>query len=475
MQDGDLAYIESFRSYAKLSRLSTTTANGTTVFATPGGGAGRWFRLEDVDPSWASQTAWFIDEVNGDDENDGATSGTALQSWGEFTRRVKTITADTTVTLLSTMTDPLIGTFQGVPTGVGLGVPVLTIQGTPSVVASGTILARVNPNPAGNAEGTLTSAEIAAWTAGTIVESNEAGVLRWAPVLADVAGTAQVPFWASETSFALSHTLPAVGAAIRVINGSEVPSFNLATPDIASVIFRIRYLNVTGGGALSSTINGGFCFVEACQFQSGFDAGEVAETNLVGCAILAGGDLNPRAPFGMLLYGGISLAAQSFSRSAYITFDGFISYASLTIGASSGDVQGWSAAQIKAGGSGLGVFNANGAGVIVSNGGRLDVPNTPGALYGDGNVGVGLLVGDGGVCQINTITPTITGTVQEIALDGQATCVPPLTAADLAVPAAAALATWAQWAAAPFNRVAVNYAFTAAATGAASMARIIGT
>lgn len=479
LKTGDMAYVESFRCWFVLDRTSTASANGVTIIATPSGNlistTGRWFRVEDIfDPAWQSQAAWFINPATGSDENTGATALTAIQTWAEFRRRIKTLTQDTTVTILGNMAEPIIGEFSGQLTALG-GAPVLMIVGTPTVVASGTVLVAANPVPAGNAEGTLTSAAIAAWQFGGIVEADDgAGVLTWAPVMADVAGTAQTPFWASATGFGiLAHTLPLAGQAIRVLNGSTVDRINLASASPLEVLFRFRYLDLTGG---PSSVDG-FCQFEACQINGGFGnyGSDQGTTTFVGCAILGGGDVDAHSPYGVLFFGGAALNALSFATNAYARFDGFVSYGTLTFGAAGGNVNGWSAAQIVAGGAGLGVFNGATGGIVVTRGARLDVPNTAGALYGDGNVGIGVNATDGGIVSIDTITPTITATVQQIAVDGQATCVPPLTAADAAVPAAAALATWAQWAAAPFNRVGVNYAFTAAGVGAASMARIIGT
>lgn len=467
LEDGDIAFVQSLRSYFAINRTSTTAANGVTIITTPTG-VGRWFRLEIIDPSWAQQADWYIDAVNGSDQNPG-TQALPLQSWAEFHRRVTFLTQSTTVHLVGDFSEPIVGQFGGAPDAIGQP-PTLTIEGTVTVLDSGVITTSADPDPAANAEGTLTSVDIPAWTAGAIVEADDgAGRLAWAPVLADVAGTAQVPFWASVSAVGTpSHPLPAPGEAIRMFNCSAVNSrVNLQSAAPFEVLIVLRYLNFTSG---PNTIDS-FCSLQACQINGGF--GDWGRAFFFGTAFVSGG-IEGHGPTGVTFYGGIALGNLSFGRTGYVAFDGFISYKTLTIGATLvGD--SWVGAQIVAGGRGLGVFNATGAGVVVTKGGRLNIPNQVHSLYGDGNVGVGLLVGDGGVVQIDTITPTIVGTVQEIALDGQATCVPPLTAADLAVPAAAALATWAQWAAAPFNRVAVNYAFTAAGVGAASMARIVGT
>jgi len=83
-----------------------------------------------------------------------------------------------------------------------------------------------------------------------------------------------------------------------------------------------------------------------------------------------------------------------------------------------------------------------------------------GPLFGSGAVGgslFGVTVDEGAQFFITTaVTPTLTNTAGELQMDGSATAIPPLVAG-AAVPAASALATWADWAAAPFSRNVVSY------------------
>lgn len=102
-------------------------------------------------------------------------------------------------------------------------------------------------------------------------------------------------------------------------------------------------------------------------------------------------------------------------------------------------------------GLGLGVFSSAGNGIEVGAGAIITGAN----LYGASNGGYGITVNYGGKVQV-TAAPTITGTSGDLQFCGAATAIPPLTGG-AAVPAASALATWAQWAAAPFNSKVVNY------------------
>jgi hypothetical protein len=475
LQDGDLAYVESFRGYFSVDRLSTAAANGTTVITTPSG-TGRWLRLINIiDPFWQQQAAWFINPTTGSDQNDGSTALTPLATWAEFRRRVQVINQDTTVTIASALpaTDPLFGDFEGVPTAAG-AVPFLTIEGTPTVLDSDVITTRADPVAATNSEGTLTSAGIPVWTVGAIVETTGGATPDAATVvMADAAGTAQVPFWAKGVAL-LTHPLPAIGDAIRMFNSMSTGASS-AQLQLTNLTCVLRYLAFDMASARiageTSTV-----LYYACQFASAIEAVGSGRVTFIGCAFNAGSSIRPSMAQGATIFGGGIRATQRFNNNAYVAFDGCISYASLIVGNDpTANAQGWAAARVT--GSGLGVFNGAGPGITVGAGGRLDVENVASNPYGDGNTTTGLAVNDGGIVQIDSaVTPLIIGPAgQNLMIDGQATVVSPLTAADVAVPGAAALVTWADWTAVPFNRIAVNYAFTAANTGIVSQARVIGT
>ena len=79
-RSGQLAYTNSIRSYWTARPGDTTPADGITVVRYQAVfGSGRWFRLEQADPSWLTQSTWYIDPALGNDESDGLTAGTALK------------------------------------------------------------------------------------------------------------------------------------------------------------------------------------------------------------------------------------------------------------------------------------------------------------------------------------------------------------------------------------------------------------
>lgn len=97
-------FVESVKSWFRFDSQSTLTHDGYTV-AQPLAGSGRWLRENIPDGYWAQQTVWYIDPINGNDENDGLTSLTALGSGYELGRRWgigSTITVPVTVNILGT-------------------------------------------------------------------------------------------------------------------------------------------------------------------------------------------------------------------------------------------------------------------------------------------------------------------------------------------------------------------------------------
>ncbi len=107
-QDGTLFWLETLKCHAY---LETTTAAAVTgerwqVTVAEGELARQLVRLDPAPRAanpWLVQDAWFVDPVSGDDETNGATSGTAIATFAEFMRRMgeSAITQPTTLDILS--------------------------------------------------------------------------------------------------------------------------------------------------------------------------------------------------------------------------------------------------------------------------------------------------------------------------------------------------------------------------------------
>lgn len=89
LTDGSLAWVQTLRTYfAFESSAASLTIDGITVEATSVGGASRWVRTQHADAVWRiGHDNWYVDPAVGNDENDGATALTALQTFAELARR----------------------------------------------------------------------------------------------------------------------------------------------------------------------------------------------------------------------------------------------------------------------------------------------------------------------------------------------------------------------------------------------------
>ncbi len=104
--DGATVYVQSVRSYFhKRIQAAPGTADGITNVQNPSNTA-TWYRDTEASPSWVNTLGWYLDEVNGDDENLGNAPGLALQTHGEFMRRIgaNTLTGNTTLTVIGEYT-----------------------------------------------------------------------------------------------------------------------------------------------------------------------------------------------------------------------------------------------------------------------------------------------------------------------------------------------------------------------------------
>lgn len=437
---GTTAWVNTFRCYFRLDTASAEVPNGKTIVAANGGG--NWLRSSYRDLTWASQTNWEIDPTNGNDENTGIPSS-PLATWAEFTRRVKTIGVSMTVTILDDIAENLIGDFDA--SAVDL---TLTVQSQPAELATGTVLVAADPVPATNSEGTLTSAAIASFApyVGRIVEcTSTAAATCQTVVLADAAGTAQVPFWAKRTNF--SNPLPGAGAAIRVLDLRTVPSVRISGANMSVIV---RYFDITGTAWISTPAN--LSYYEACEITAvRTPAGMIPY--FVGCALKTGGTTVFMSGSRSTFVGGASFQNLTLQSSCAVGFSGTIVYGrTLAVGNTSDFSE--LPTVLTGAGSGLGVFNSPGVGVAVQHGGAVQAA---GPIYGDGNTTYGMTVTDGGTVQIaEALTPTITGAIQALQVEGANTAISPLVPGG-AVPAASPLTIWADWAAPPFSRAVMNY------------------
>lgn len=148
-QDGARVFVESVDSPFILHTTSTAVVDNITIASVLGLPAARWERLPTHSYKWEARTTWYVDPANvtgtANDENDGATSPTALRTWGELGRRLygALLSVNPTVNLLSDTpnNDPFI------PNGINTtSFKSITIVGSPTVIsAAHAITAGHNP------------------------------------------------------------------------------------------------------------------------------------------------------------------------------------------------------------------------------------------------------------------------------------------------------------------------------------------
>ncbi len=440
-KDGDFAYVQSSRATYQLDRTSTATPSSVAVDTFSGNGQWVFFQAS---TSWQTQATWYIDPAAGDDENDGATTTTALATWAEFTRRLEAISLVTTVTILSNIAEPLLGQFRGLNTTA-----TLSIVGNPTILATATGTTFADPVRSGaQSPGTMTAGNIADFTPylGKILRSP---ANSYAPVLA-ISGVAPLlPYWTTEAPVPVQ-TPPANGTDIEVLDLVTAPTIGIDAVDLPLFVRTLKFTSTDFPSApwISSTNTRGGYFT-ACEFTSSLHA--PTPIYLIGCYLTGSGAIAPDI-IARFMGGGSRNRAIFHSSSSTLSFQGFIVYggSGVTIGNPGGYGE---LARISTGGSslGLGIFAATSNAITI---GSMAFASFQ-SLFGSGNTGYGLVASNG--AQVYCVaTPTITGGSGDLQVNAAATAIPPLTAAG-AVPAASALTTWAQWAAAPFSRNVVSY------------------
>ena len=85
INDDSFRFVQTVLDWFRLDRASTLTPDGITIVASVDGG--NWIRQMDGDIVWFSQPDWYIDPINGNDENLGNSPATALRTAAELSRR----------------------------------------------------------------------------------------------------------------------------------------------------------------------------------------------------------------------------------------------------------------------------------------------------------------------------------------------------------------------------------------------------
>jgi hypothetical protein len=449
--DGEVAYVSSVRRYFQIVRDDPTlAANGSAVIATFSGN-GYWVALDFQSDAWSYQPTWYIDGTNGNDENDGATSVTALRSWAEFRRRVRLLAVSMTVYILSDLAEVVTGTFS-----TTLPSNILTIEGVPTVLATSTNVTTF-VNPTGNNRGTVTAGGIDfSLYVGQIARA--VGTSNLLPITSNSGAVGRGGFWAA----GFVNTKPVDGSVVEVLSLPSVTTVLIYTSGVA---VRVKYLRLTSTSSANGypTIDTGTLVYGSsttphwtgCHFADNV-VGSLPVTLFSGCLFTKASTLSFITTGAMNFFGGGSTSA--ISNAGYLStlyFSGF------------GVEAGTAACAFSAGGqvsdsatAPLGVFTTNvtalslsGAGTVFASGGA-----TYGASSGAG--GAGVTITNGARLSIASGTPSITGATNDFTVDGATSLVAPPTAGGVWAAAVdlsgAAGVGWGKWVAA--GRKFMNYA-----------------
>lgn len=453
-----------------LDKTSTATVDGITVVATLSG-VGRWIRDVAPVPHWTNQLLWDVDATAGNDENSGiAGSGAPIKTVAEFCRRLKALnsasyTANLLTNIPSTDSYKLLSDLPN----PGATPPLVTMKGTRTVISSSAFTATADTVVATNTQASVTDASVtwAAQLGRRLVATSGAGVGGEAIALKDLgAGAVRVSTWCNPATGVLTANPAALdtyqlvsetdwAADIRGISnniGTKVTmaftNLNITTtglvPDGTVLTFNACRLGVAVAAPGNIFLGTGQVTYTCCAFVFGSVTRYIG-TNGPFIAILGGGAVNTR--FEVNRTGSLRFTNFCINGGSVRTF-----VSAIGLHFPGGSIVVPSSTAVR---GGLGIFDSPDWGMSIS---RKTNCVLNGALYGSGNTTGGFQAPDtGNMMILSTITPTLTGAI-ELQMDGFATALPALEAsAGLVLPAASALATWAQWAAAPFSRNVMSY------------------
>jgi hypothetical protein len=244
---------------------------------------------------WLAQPTWYVDEINGNDGNDGATPATALATLYEYVRRIGTGTVSVTISTLNILGDITLN--GGEPVVFRGGYDQLTIQGTRTVVRSGSITALQIWDPALNDDGLITDVGVASW----LPDVNRMLVLTSGANIGSVGWVAADPAGGSDTcryspmfdagTFGIVD--PAVLDTYDVVTLSSITGTVLFSGAGFFDVRDLHFADPSFNGAVRFTV--GQYSVVSCQisgpFGSRIGAGTDSQFSLSACNVQT--DLNP--------------------------------------------------------------------------------------------------------------------------------------------------------------------------------------
>lgn len=432
-----LAQVKTNLGYYIFDSVSTLTADGQYIINPPSG-SGKWIRQFWGHDFYRQASTLYLDSVNGNDENDGITSGTPIKTFKETAFRLGgRITSTLTLKIISSTVTTDTADWLNLISAPGCNLIISAF--TQPVTRTGTVTSATGGT---GVEPTLTDSGVTTWTeiGSKVLLTSGVSSGAFAFVMKDKgSGTARLSHWFKGDFSALA-TVPSGGDTYAVINMLSLNwTGNPILPEVTSdssqtSTVQLENLAISGSTATrcSKLLGSG------CSFIVSFNAAGSEGVTLRGCYT----------------------PVYSSSGTSTIT---------LTACGVKGAVQAFNGHSISATDlivQGTGIAVSNGSVVVLTSPGIFDsaialqVNNAKAALqtswFGTGNTTVCLAQYHGLIRIIGGFVPTCTG-VTEVNLEGGATAIPKLVAG-ASVPAASSLTTWAQWSGATFSKTAMNYA-----------------
>lgn len=422
LASGVLARVTSVQSQYALDITSTATPDGVNIIQ-PRAGPGRWM-LQGGGGSaeFLTQSTWFINAITGNDNNNGATSGTALASWAELARRWGSDP------LLQQTTDVFIETDLAEPIFVrGIlrltGINLLRIAGTvTATLHSGTITAKTDLDPASQQPSVITDAAVGDWaTAGPGATSLIGHRIR----LTSGANIGAVAWLAKRDAATVARTSPfgTVDPTASPPEGDPTLIDPVATDDYAvEQPTTVQGVDLNCARVNRSTTGSGFNLVAVVL--SDIEVAGTPDTRVVSSGLMLILYVRSRIGTSRIDGGAIKLTLCASSATSCNEVDTLRAVASLwdakigttvnclssRIGLNTSTLLQGIALRVGSGstleGTGVAVFDAPGAAISVED---ATVASMSGLVWGTGNTGVGIDCKSGAKYVYNT-KPIITGT-----------------------------------------------------------------
>jgi len=468
--------VTTLRASFRLVLGSQLTADGITVINS-NSGRGQWIRdLTAADTYWHKQPAWYIDAVNGNDENAGITQSSPLKTFAEWARRIANVVKTaTTVNVLSSIpeSDPF-------PSSLCLEKN-LTVAGTLIETSSGTFtsvtplstatneemkVAKSSGNWTTDVDKLLYDVNVDAWGFVTkdVGSNSEAYVTQFAPLsvssmgnaLATLANGHVYKLYNIQHSIYMDKTVSWYGsgdfifADLIVYGGEYVPTYKYTRfmDCSCSVNFiRCAFERSAPSVGVFFTITDSNIGFHCCRIGSVESGGVTVQTSI------CGGYMNLDVVF---LSG---TTEENSSLNAY-GFGGGVSIAYGGLTARYSSMRWWDMPVIDFYGP-ICMFNSPYHGLEIGNSAvRIQggYGNSAGKFIGKDIAQYGLYVWRSRITGASATNCYVTGTTGDILIGGKTQLMPEIDASAGAVlPAAAPCTTWAQFAAAPFSGKLIDY------------------